>query len=101
VADWPEVAELAQVLNVDNAEAWETTLERVLSAAITAVKLDVAGTEDAYDEAYDEPTDSQAQAALRMAELLSLRPDAAPADVAGDRTYTRLLKGSRTSFGFA
>lgn len=100
MADWPEVTELAQVLNVDNAEAWDTTLERVLEAAISAVKVDVAGTEDAYDEAFTEPTDSHAQAALRMAELLSLRPDATPGSI-NDTTYQRLLKGSRTSFGFA
>lgn len=100
MADWPEVAELAQVLNVDNVEAWETTLERVLSAAIDQVKVDVAGTVDAFDEDPGTPDDALAQAALRMAELLSLRPDAA-ASAGQDPTYQRLLKGHRVRFGIA
>lgn len=100
MADWPEVEELAQVINVDNVEAWETTLGRVLEAAIHKVKLDVAGSEAAFEEDPGEPDDSLAQAALRMAELLSLRPEGA-AGTENDPTYRRLLYGHRRSFGIA
>lgn len=101
MADWPEDSEVAQVLNIENADDWATTLERNLAAAIVAVKVDVAGTEDAYDEVYEDPTDSHAAAALRMTVLLSERPDSTPANVSRDPVYQRLLKGSRRSFGFA
>lgn len=100
MADWPEVDELAQVLNVENSDDWATTLERVLAAAIDAVKVDVAGTMDAFDEDPGDPDDALAQAALRMAELLSLRPDAAAA-AGQDPTYQRLLRGHRLRFGIA
>lgn len=100
MADWPEVEEIAQVLNVDNVEAWETTLERVRTSAIRQVKLDVAGSEEAFDEDPGDPDDALAAAALRMAELMSLRPDAA-ATANQDPTYQRHLKGHRQSFGFA
>ena len=72
MADWPDVAELAQVLNVDNTDDWETTLDRVLAAAIATTK-EVRGNWDEYE---DEPDEKLAQAALRMAELISERPNA-------------------------
>ena len=105
MADWPEATELAQVLNVDNFDDWETTLERVMASAIAKVKLDVG----AWDEDVDVPDDALAQAALRLAELLSQRADAvdwAVRDVATaaldrDPTYRRLLFGHRRRFGIA
>lgn len=96
MADWPEADELAQVLNVSNAEDWATTLDRVLASAIARVKQEIGG----WVEATDVPTDNQAQAALRMAELLALRPEAA-ADASKDPTYQRLLFGSRRKFGIS
>ena len=96
MADWPDTAELAQVLDVENTTDWQTTLGRVMAAAIAKVKTDVG----AWDEDVDEPDDSLAQAALRMGELLSLRPEAA-VGVSSDPTYRRLLKGHRRRFGIA
>lgn len=101
MADWPDTAELAQVLNVDNVTDWQTTLDRVLAAAIAKVKSDIGS----WDEDTDEPTENMAQAALRMAELISTRPDSstnsvfAAAAVAHDATYLRLLTGQRRRFG--
>lgn len=96
MADWPETDELAQVLNVDNVEDWQTTLDRVLASAIDRVKEDVGD----WDEDVDVPTDRLSQAALRMAELLALRPEAAVGAV-NDPTYSRLLKGYRRTFGLS
>lgn len=95
MALWPDTAELAQVLDVTSGD-WDDTLDRVMAAAIRKVKSDVGS----WDEAVDEPSDSLAQAALRMAELISLRPEVAVGTVA-DPTYARLLSGHRRRFGIA
>lgn len=101
MASWPDTAELAQVLNVDNVGDWQTTLDRVLAAAIRKVKSDVG----LWDDDVDEPDSSLAQAALRMAELMATRPDGSTrfvtAVVANDPTYLRLLTGHRRRFGIA
>jgi hypothetical protein len=96
MADWPDTAELAQVLDVENVTDWETTFDRVLAAAIAKVKSDVGN----WDEDVDEPDESLSQAALRMAELMALRPEAARG-TENDPTYSRLLFGHRRSFGIA
>jgi hypothetical protein len=96
---WPDVDELAQVLNVAPeaaADDWSTTLDRVLAAGIAKVKSDVGLWGD-DDE--DTPSDSLAQAALRMAELMATRPSD-PA-IVRDATYLRLLTGYRRRFGIA
>jgi hypothetical protein len=95
VADWPEAAELKQVLDVTS-EDWDETLYRVLAAAIDKVKADVGD----WDEATDTPDDRLAQAALRMGELIAQRPEAAT-ETASDPTYRRLLFGHRRRFGVA
>jgi hypothetical protein len=98
MADWPDTDELKQVLNVDTeADNWTDTLDRVLASAIARVKGDVGD----WDEDTDEPTSNLAQAALRMAELIALRPETAATVGDNDPTYRRLLKGSRRSFGIA
>jgi len=100
MADWPERAELVRILDVvlpdDYAEddPLVVVLDRVLAAAVARVKLEVGD----WDEYTDEPSESTAQAALRMAELLALRPEAAAA-ASGDPTYQRLLFGHRRTFG--
>lgn len=96
MADWPELAELKQVLDVDadGGDQWTDTLERVLASAIAKVKSDVG----VWDDQTDEPTDSLAQAALRMAELIALRPESAAAVGDNDPTYRRLLFGARKRF---
>ncbi len=100
MAAWPELDELKQVLDVTSPD-WDgdlddTRLTRLLSAAIARVKMDVGD----WDEDVDSPDDALSQAALRMAELMALRPEVAPAAL-GDPTYARLLKGHRRVFGVA
>jgi hypothetical protein len=104
MADWPDAAELAQVLDIDNVGDWQTTLDRVLASAIAKVKFDVG----AWNDDIDAPDESLAQAALRMAELISERPGPivsfranATAVLAVDPTYQRLLVGHRRRFGVA
>jgi hypothetical protein len=99
MAEWPTEVELAQVLNIDDPDAWSVTIDRVLAAAIEAVKADVGLWDE--DEYGDEPDERLAQAALRMAELLAARPDASPTELRGDPTYRRLLTGHRRVFGIA
>ena len=94
MADWPDPVELKQVLDVGDTDAWDQTLDRVMASAIRKVKSDVGS----WDETIDHPDESLAAAALRMAELLALRPEAA-ADSIKDPTYARLLAGHRRVFG--
>jgi hypothetical protein len=98
-AMWPDTDELAQVLNIapsDAVDDWQTTLDRVMAAGIAKVKSDVGLWGDT-DE--DTPSDSLAQAALRMAELMATRPT--DPSVARDPTYLRLLTGYRRRWGTA
>ncbi len=94
--EWPDTDELAQVLNVDNVEDWQTTLDRVMAAGIAKVKSDCRlwGL-----DVEDTPTDSQAQAALRMAEMMATR--ATDPAILRDPTYLRLLTGQRKGFTLA
>jgi hypothetical protein len=100
MADWPDSEEVKQVLDVV-ADDWDTTIDRVRAAAIDKVKRDVGK----WDELVDEPDDALAQAALRLAELISERPGGVPssarawAGLASDPTYATLLSGHRRSFG--
>ncbi len=96
MADWPGPAELKQVLDIESTD-WDETVDRVLSAAIRKVKSDVG----VWDDATDEPDDNLAQAALRMAELISLRPQASLVDTSSDPTYQRLMSGHRKRFAIA
>lgn len=109
MAAWPELDELKQVLDISSSD-WDgdtgddpTRLARLLQAAIACVKGDVG----AWDEDEDEPDDALSQAALRMAELLALRPESAAESrisvraAARDPSYQMLLKGHRRSFGIA
>ena len=98
MADWPDLDELKLVLDVESANTdHDETLQRNLDSAISKVKLDV-GT---WVEADDEPDDALAAAALRMAELLSLRPGAQPDSHDMDPTYQRNIYGHRRAFGIA
>lgn len=101
---WPALDEVKQVLDVTSTD-WDgepvsgespTRLTRLLGAAIAKVKYDVG----LWDEMVDEPDESLSQAALRAAELIALRPEAA-VGVIGDPTYNHLLLGHRRSFGIA
>lgn len=97
MADWPDLDEFKQVVNIDfQVDNWTTTLQRILDAAIARVKLDVG----VWDDVLDEPTPALAQAALRMAELIAERPEAAT-EGTDDPTYQRLLFGGRKRFALA
>ena len=104
MADWPDLDELKLRLDVEQNDH-DDTLERDLAAAIAKVKLDVGnwhvstGEDDPIPE--DEPDDSLAAAALRMAELIAIRPGAQPGDLSKVPTYQRLLFGPRRAFGVA
>ena len=96
MADWPDTDELGRVLDVDpQSTDWQTTLDRVMAAAISWVKSRVGN----WDDATDEPTEGQAQAALRMAELMALRPETAASVGDSDPTIRRLLMGTRRRWG--
>ncbi len=109
MAEWPELDELKQVLDVTS-DDWDgddddTRLTRLLATAIAQTKADIGN----WDEDTD-PTDSQAQAALRLAELLAARPGslvsptrqaAVVITLTQDPTYRACLKGSRRTFGIA
>jgi hypothetical protein len=112
MSDWPLLDELKQVLNADpDSDAWdgdydETRLTRLLTSAIDAVKEEIGD----WDDTYDIPTARQSQAALRMAELMALKPEVAaavsgtgrvPAAVASDPTYRKLMTGSHRKFPIA
>jgi hypothetical protein len=95
MASWPELAELKLIENVDSTD-FDVTLARALASAITKVKGDVG----LWDDDVDEPDDSLAHAALRMAELIADRPTAT-AENSKDPTYQRLLSGHRRRFGIS
>lgn len=96
MADWPDPAELKRVLDVTS-DDWDDTLDRVLAAAIDTVKL-VRGDWDEYE---DEPDEKLSQAALRMAELISERPNADRKSLIRDETFQTLMFGRRRVFGIA
>ena len=111
MADWPELAELKQLLDIES-EDWDgddddTRLTRVLASAIDLIKIEISGEVDIFDEVLMDPTDRQAQAALRLAELIATRPEGAVSRLGSDQmflndpTIMRLLKGSRYAFGVA
>lgn len=105
MAAWPQLDELKQVLDSDpETDVWDgdtdpdalTRLSRALQAAIDRVKQDVGPWADDRD-----PTDREAQAAMRMAELLVTRPMAPMVSLGSDPTYRTLLKGARRRWGIA
>jgi hypothetical protein len=100
MAEWPELDELKQVLDITS-EEWDgddddTRVTRLLASAIAQTKMDIGN----WDED-DDPTDAQAQGALRLAELLAQRPGIPVTSLTQDATYKACLKGSRRSFGVA
>ena len=95
---WPDLDELKQVLNLNNGDEentdWDTVLEPVLASAIRKVQHDVG----VWDEYEDLPDDALSRAALRMAELMALRPDSA-SEADKDPVYRMHLFGHRKRFG--
>lgn len=104
MADWPELPELKQKLDINSTD-WDEHLERILAGAIEQVQIDVG-------EDVDEPTSSLAAAALLLAvdigstegEGMSQVRDIAVAALNSSSRlpkYQRLLKGHRMRFGVA
>lgn len=104
MADWPELDELKQKLDIE-LSVWDEHLERILEAAIEQVQIDVG-------EDVDKPTSSLAAAALVLAVdigstegegSVQVRDIAVAALSASSRLpkYQRLLKGHRMRFGVA
>lgn len=105
MADWPTLDELKQLLDIPS-EDWDgdsddTRLTRVLASAIDLIKTEVYGDAFNFDDVVVDPTDSMAQAALRLAELIATRPEGTAITPTEDLTFRRLLKGSRRAFGIA
>lgn len=111
MADWPTLDQLKLALNV-NTTARDSLLTPALAAAIDQVKIDTAGTPEAFDDASEglEVTDSLSQAALLLAVMVTKAPDApygiaAVFDDGGLQVaathpmYQLLLTGSRHAFG--
>ena len=103
MAAWPELDELKQVLDTDpSSDAWDgdddgTRLTALLAAAIQHVK-------DETGQDTDTPSDGLGRAALRLAELMALRPEVAAAIGRGatfisDPAYLSFLFGQRRVFG--
>jgi hypothetical protein len=91
---WPELEELKQKLDVQGSD-WDDHLDRLLSASIAQVQIDVG-------EPVEDPDDSLAHAALTLAVSLGStegEPDVSAA--ARLPKYQRLLKGHRVRFGIA
>lgn len=105
MASWPELEELKSELGVTSSSS-DTVLTRSLEASIEQVVIDCGG------EPIEEPTASQAQAALVLAVMVAKAP-AAPYGVAAvfdlgalrvaanHPTYLRLLVGQRTAWAIA
>lgn len=105
MAAWPALDELKQVLDITS-ENWDgdeapddgTRLTALLNAAIEHVKRETG-------QDTDEPSDSLGRAALRLAELMALRPETAAAVSRGgstfiaDPAYQAFLFGERRAFG--
>ena len=97
MVDWPDADELAQVLDISDTTAWQTTIEGTLNAAIATVKANVGD----WDEMTDAPTDNMSRAALRLAVLISQQPSAPVPALIKDPTYQMLLTGQRRKWGVA
>ena len=78
-----------------------TRLTSLLQTAIAKVKQDVGN----WDEYEDEPDVSLQRAALRLAELMALKPEVLAAvtrgAIVGDPAYQSFLYGKRRVFGIA
>lgn len=101
-AAWPNRDDLAQILDVENVDDWQDRLDAVMASAIDKVKRECSGSAEAFDVDFpDGPDDSLNSAALRMAELMSLRPGQNAKQLAADPAYQAHLFGHRRSFGIA
>ena len=94
MADWPEVDQLKQKLDVTSSD-WDEHMDSLMASAIEQVQKDVG-------EDVAEPDDSLALAALTLAVYLGSTDG--DQDMAAARRlpkYQRQLKGHRMRFGIA
>jgi hypothetical protein len=96
MAAWPELAELKQVLDVTS-EDWDgddddSRLTGLLAAAVQHVK-------DETGQDTETPSVNLSRAALRMAELMALKPELVAQLGFTDPTYERFIYGQRRQFG--
>ncbi len=103
MATWPEVEEVAHLLDLGD-EAWiDEHLQHALDAAIEGVKSDVAGTVAAFDAA-DPPieiNERMRQAALRATAVLRVNaPDDGWRSLREDRIYLSLIQGNKRKASF-
>lgn len=101
MAEWPQLDELKQVLDVTS-DDWDgeydgTRLTRLLASAIEHTK----GRVGSWDDYTDAPDDSLAQAALRAAELLAPPQNRLPEAIDRDPIFNALLMGHRRRFGIS
>jgi DICT domain-containing protein len=98
MADWPAVEDIKKVLNVnEDADNWTDLVDSIRASAIELSKRLVG----AWDEDLDEPTEALALMALRIAELLGMRPDTTLTDLIKDAHVQSLLLGHRRRFAIA
>ncbi len=98
MAEWPDVEEVARLLDLGDDEWVEDHLQHALDAAIEGVKQDVGD----WDEDDDEPDERLRQAALRAVQVLRVNaPDDGWRSLRQDRIYTSLIYGHRRTFGVA
>lgn len=95
--DWPTLAEIRTLLDVDpESTVHDWDLSAFLASAIAQVKDDVGD----WDELIDIPDCALKAAATRLTWLMAQSPQAAAA-ASTDPTYNRHLKGHRRRFSIA
>lgn len=96
--EWPEVEEVARLLDLGDDDWITDHLQHALDAAIEGVKQDVGD----WDEDSDEPDERLRQAALRAVQVLRVNaPDDGWRNLHNDRIYQSLIYGHRRTFGVA
>jgi hypothetical protein len=101
MAEWPQLDELKQVLDVTS-DDWDgdydgTRLTRLLASAIEHVKRRVGS----WDEYTDVPDDNLAAAALRAAQLMAPPQNRLPEAIDRDPIFNAHLYGQRRRFGLS
>ena len=98
MADWPDLALLTQVLDLNEDPAtWEDKLSGDLAAAISLVKDRVG----IWDDAEDEPDEALANAALRAAVVMQTNVTDPERTIDADPIFQGHMAGHRRRFSFA
>jgi len=98
MADWPDVDQLAQVLDLNEDPAdWAWKMERDINAAIALVKSRVG----IWDELTDEPDEALSNAALRAAVVMQTNVVDPEKAIDADPVFQGHMAGHRRRFSFA